>query len=461
MRKSLPGLAILFMLALPGLLYLGGVRPQTTENRAPAAFPTPNRSDLWTGDYWDEFEVSITDRLPIRPQATAVNTEAIVRTLRDSPNPDVTIGNDGAFYFTPAIDQLCFAPVADEFAASVERAGLVAESVGKEVWVLVAPDKATINAAEIGTDNCLKQSRTAIDAHVNPVPNGLYPATALELATEAGNPPPYHRWDTHWNAYGSAIAAQGLIAMIAPGTWDPDDVVFDGTVDYQGDLAGLLGINRNDLAPVVKVSRPGVTTTEEPGPPIVNSAGDEIRGAGGFIFSSESASEALLEGNTLLLHDSFGWALIPHLSPYFAALRTVRYEWIDSNTANLVADADRIIVEWVQRSSRERYEQSPLDEAIVTAVASELDELPHEIKATGTDNELVVIADLPEGCEGAYLVVNRRVIENQDAAVNGRTVAKPGMFLPSFWSSDGEWTVGGLVTDSPEVAVSVKALCAP
>jgi hypothetical protein len=154
----------------------------------------------------------------------------------------------------------------------------------------------------------------------------------------------YLRRDSHWDNSGSLVAVRAIIKSIDSSLWDDTEVKREGRLSYIGDLTNLRGRPESDTAPKIVVARPGVRE-------ILNETLPSKGAPESRHIKNASGQARLIKGRTLMFGDSFGFAALDQLKPFFEDLRFIRIADFDSSQfATLLNNSDLVIVESVERS---------------------------------------------------------------------------------------------------------------
>ena len=189
--------------------------------------------------------------------------------------------------------------------------------------------------------------------------------------------------------------AEALIEHLAPGGWASDAVTEVATVEHEGDLTVLLGLPSTEEAVELEIVLPSSATTRQTRP-LLTASGAEYDKTVAVDFT---ATDPVVGGQTLVMHDSYGWALTPMLSPYFESAAFIAettpgvgHMWNDLQAAETIVHVS------VQRSLAEIFLDGDLAASFVTAFADEFTPTEAGAKETGDRLELTP-------SEGAYVVV--------------------------------------------------------
>jgi hypothetical protein len=203
--------------------------------------------------------------------------------------------------------------------------------------------------------------------------------------------------------------AKALVNRLMPGGWDAGAVQQLDTVDQEGDLTVLLGLPSDEETVEQGVVLPGDHTRNER--TLLTPAGNEYDKAVSVDFT---ATEPVIPGHTLVMHDSYGWALTPMLAPYFQDASFIHetnpaagHMWEDLGTA------DTIIHVSVQRSLQDIITGPDLAAEFVAGFADEFDPIETGTRTTGerlelsaSDQDVYVVVELAPGTESAEVAYN-------------------------------------------------------
>ena len=355
----------------PIVLFGLGVRPAVDENRAAADVARPNYNDLRDASWFAEIDQAFVDRLPLRDVAIDVDREIDER-LFDSPTNDAVVAGQDGWQFLPAsIDQPCLTD--DELVQiedEIRRGAAIAALAGIRLRVLFAPDKAAV----VGALGCPTTNAERISRLASPVLISGY--TALQAAPEPASEL-FFKTDSHWKSLGASYAARALIEDLFPGGWLPLELSW--TRDYATDLSLLLGDQITEPEPIVRPTADGR---------VLDFGSEPVKYADGSEVPNLNATETVvaggstLAGHTVFLHDSFGWAMIGNLTPYFERSTVVRNNLlVNDYMHSVLATADTLVIERVQRSFAVGMIDFPLSTGLAESL---LDRLPSTPLPGGT-----------------------------------------------------------------------------
>ena len=374
-RPGAAAASVWFVLVIgaPLVALAAGIRPVPGENRTVAAAPDLSAGRVLDTGMYEEAAAWFEDRLPGRDHAVEADAWIDYRLFGDSPNPEVSLGDDGWLYLTRAVRAECTTPErAAEVAAELDLITRVGAAAGVDVVLVVAPNKAAIHPEHLGgladDERCAAANRALLRDALAGSPAFVDTWTALEEVRESAGERLYHRTDTHWNRLGASFGAAALIEHLEPGLWDPEAVVRTGTQQRLGDLTRLMGLSSREEVAAYRVRR-GVD-------PVV----DRVPlGDGHEAVVSTMAGAAVVPGRAVVVHDSMGEVIVPLLRPYLEEAATVRTRagssfgtggaWF----AELAGDADLLVLQTVERELVARFDGTLLED-VVGGLA---DRLPH------------------------------------------------------------------------------------
>lgn len=260
MRRLLPAVWLFALLALPAALWLLGERQPLLEGRAKEPFPPINRSSVRDEHTFRRIETAVLDRLPGRGRALDVHGRISIELFRDSPNPDVAIGDGGWLYYVPELTPC--RPGGEPLSDPADAAEALARTLvaaGKRTAVVVPPSKLFVRGADAPSldgaqERCAAELEERIDRRLQQSPGGLAlgpPLTALE---EAGQPT-FLKLDTHWNHRGRELFARRVLDRIRPGLAEQSGLRSGREITRPTDLTNMLGRPRDERDRAVEATR--------------------------------------------------------------------------------------------------------------------------------------------------------------------------------------------------------------
>ena len=340
MRRStriLTAVWFIAILAIPGVASIFSER-ETIANRPVSEFPEADAEEILTGDFFENVDNFVEDRLSIRERA--IETEATISfdVFSDSPNPEVYIGDDDFLFIAATFDRPCESDAEGvwiEPSTVTERIGALRfelEENNAEFFFTVVPEKAWVYP-DLLPDSV--ENRDCADELVTDLRDELAGQTGYLdifdlLLTEAPLTEDrlYQRTDTHWNSFGRAVAAEFIIDAIEPGLYDQDALVDLGEVDKPegGDLAQLLGIDVFDRDVRLQTTREFITTET------IEEVGAQRRWQSS---TADTDAAPLIPGRTIVVTDSHLNTSASFFNQYFEDLHVIR--WQDINDDNVEA----------------------------------------------------------------------------------------------------------------------------
>lgn len=350
--RGLFGLLAVCLMFAPSVASLTGIGSPPSQNREPTAAPTVE--DGWNivgklGDY-------LNDRLRLKDISLRIDSFIDRNIFREQPafggsaTPQVLEGDDGYLFLKDAFDAACNGHVTPESVSkNVKRFADIVQRSGRKIVVAIAPDKSSVLMDKLPKDNpqadChrLYQDQMWESLNEAEIPGYVDLRSVLRKEVEINRRPSHLRQDSHWNQEGSLIAVKQLIEMFQPGIWDESAVVFNGISSYLGDLEGMRGGSKMDETPNFGVQRSQIEVVlskyDENFPPR-HRRNSEMSGPSG----------SLIEGETLMMFDSFGMRAIEQIVPYFEKLKTLHFEGFTSEDwIQMIKSSDNVLFLCVER----------------------------------------------------------------------------------------------------------------
>lgn len=344
------GLIAGFALLLVGPALLWGLlRPwmdtANHENRTLAAFPA---SGTPLAEWPAAFEAWLGDHAPFRNASLTLKAGAD-RLLGTLDSSDVLLGKDGWLFLKDVGDSQSISDYQGltaytgaeqaDLAQSLEALQSTLAGHGIRLAVLFAPAKEGVYSGKMPTSIPAVSRPTRVGALVDllradtdvPV---VFPLEELRAA--AGQRQVYYKYDTHWNDAGAWLAAQQVLAALGrPAASGWPDVAVRADTAAPTDLANMCG----SWAFCTDDAYYEVAAPRAAGSGDINAELLTYRGAG--------------EGTLLLLRDSFGAALAPHLAQAFADAVVVHGNalTLENLAATLPAVPDTVVIEVAERFS--------------------------------------------------------------------------------------------------------------
>ncbi|MEA3501843.1 MAG: hypothetical protein U9R47_03650 [Actinomycetota bacterium] len=405
-------LAVIFiaLISIPLVVFAAGVRPEPNQNRPPTPLPDTSVSGVLDGELTPQFDAYLEDALFITPGAVAADALTDLA-LGDSPSDKVTLGSNNWLYYTFSLTRPCLSP--DDVAAladTIARAERAVALTGRTLVVAVAPDKATIVPEFLPQiETCVHDVAESLEALDDP--ESLITVWSEMRKARADERPIYFRLDTHWTNAGAAVMGQAVIDALAQDGWNEDAIREIGVADHEGDLTVMLGLPGTETTDELEVALPGTVLAREIRK-LKTVTGVEVEHVVAVDFSV--SGEPIIPGHTLVMHDSFGWALTPMIAPYFETASIIAET--DPEPGYMSSDldaADTIVHVSVQRELYETILSSDLGARFVAAFADTYDRSEGGTLTAGSSVDLqehsgfdhYVIVEIQEGSDGAEVAI--------------------------------------------------------
>lgn len=299
----------------------------------------------------------------------------------DRPEPDVLVNGDWLF-FRPHLQRQCGLDrsLNEGVAPLIDIMGQVLQFMGVDLRVSLSPIKEEVMADRVLASDgileadreCYLGARDAMREFVAARPT-IVDDTYDEFLDAYGRPGPDLFWhhDVHPTTYGTAITAEGLVDMLQPGLWDPDALRQVGTEDRLGDLSRAQRLPEDRTEPLYAVLRDGLRVDsavewertivdgeqdavqlDEPESFVVRDDGRTMRFTIPHYLRASypirrfrtSGTAPVIEGRTVIVHNSMMWDAMPEVLPYFRDVTFVRYDSAGLEDAvEQIATADRVV----------------------------------------------------------------------------------------------------------------------
>lgn len=338
------------LLLVPWLAGVAGSRPTTVDNRPLGSFPEFGPAAVSDGSFFSALDTFVLDHMPLRQRLAGDWSTAQYAATGWSPAENVFIGTDGTLFLSQDFLSACeFEYDPTTVTDRVSQWDALAADRGAAVMLVIAPDKGAIRTdlysgrAGLARD-CSERRRSEWTAGMVGARAFLPLWDELRVAQAGQDASLYYHYDSHWTFEGAGVFARLLVDRLQPGIWDPDDVVEREVQSVKADIARRLGWSRIEDRPVLASERADVRTDFD------ERDVDGVRTVRRYRSTSETAS--LIPGSTIVLHDSMMNFAELQLAPYFEDVTFVHWRDVDaSGFFDLVAEADRLVIEVVERSS--------------------------------------------------------------------------------------------------------------
>jgi alginate O-acetyltransferase complex protein AlgJ len=312
----LVSIALVAILAGPGIALIVGLRSPLIENRAATTVPPLTLDAMSEPGFFATVDQAISEAFPLR--AAAVQARAVIDydLLRGSPNPDVIVGRGPWLFLAGEIRPKCLwhadeiLQTWDSFAADLAEQGIAAR-------FLIVPDKHTVYPEMLPlaidvNDLCTTAERSVMEAGMDERSTTVdLWRPVLEASDEASDEARYFQADSHWTPSGAMPAIRALAESLEPGLWDLAPPEPSGQQSFVGDLSRLLGLPSTEVA--ATFDRFGVSLSVSTVPSMLDS-----RGRRPVQRLATSGTDILIPGRTLILYDSFFGFVQTDVAAWFA-----------------------------------------------------------------------------------------------------------------------------------------------
>jgi hypothetical protein len=260
LRRLLPAVWLLALLATPVVAWLLGDRQPLLQNTAKQPFPAVSRVALGKPDTFKQLDAALLDRFPLRGLALDVRGTVALDVFGDSTSPDVAVGRHGWLYYKPELGP-CEAGGAPLFdvpdAVDVLARTFIAAGYRPVIAMLGSklfghPEDAP--AIDPTAERCERTLERRIETRLEQTPGGLTIDPLLRRDDAAGQPP-FLRTNTHWSWRAREIFVRRLLDRIRPGLAEDVGIRAGETFQRSADLPALMGMTRSDTDRVVEALR--------------------------------------------------------------------------------------------------------------------------------------------------------------------------------------------------------------
>ena len=345
-KKGRPLCLLLLLLALVPVLGLFAFGPsEALANERPAAKPKLFRAGQINLDVLSEMADYISGRFFLRPQLITAGSAVQAKLFGESASDDVVLGKDGwLFYAETLADFQGTNPMtARELFCAAKNLSLLqeyCEKNGTQFLFVCAPNKNTIYPEYMPeqyrkTDvvSNLDRLEAALDSVGVSYCDVRETLTGRETLT-------YYKTDSHWNGYGSHLAAAGILNTLGKGGVSEEALA---AKTHPGDLYGMLypASSKVEAAPALERAR-------------TFSYASDVRGPDDQFIETQSNED----GTLFVFRDSFGNALHEDLAEAFGEAGFSRAMPYDASLIETMPDV--LIAEIAQRNLRWLAQRPPL-----------------------------------------------------------------------------------------------------
>lgn len=441
-------LAFVATTSAPMLARLAGMEAQILDNRAPTTVPTISTKRLFRVRWYQRITTSFTERLPLRNEAIRANSWLRYNLFRESPSKRVLLGDQDWLYFERAVRGGCaHRAKTRELAQRLSTLGAITAASGRELRVVVAPNKLSIYPDHFPDGNDKERARdrtSSLYSELTSFPS-LHASdayTSLVAARSTTGALLYSPSDTHWTPTGAAIGVRALLDSFDAGLWASASLHVASDQPAGKDLLNMAALRSDRRVPSLRVVRDGVRSLGY----------EKLAERSKRLTTASDDDVPILQGTTLLFGDSFSNAMLRLLQPYTQDLR--RVHWRDTEKVDLVNElgrSRRVVIEVVQRDFCSQISRQ-LPKLEAAAVAAWLYELEAEdipaLSSLGpcdsASSKLSASVDLANASI-SHLVVEVETVRPPKLKISG----KNGGFLigtPIPSGSNSYW-LSGAVTD--------------
>jgi hypothetical protein len=236
------------LLLLPVVGYALGFRPTNIENRTLAKGPGWSLHTLTHSSAWHHAADAFSDHMPLRDRAIRWRAETEFDVFHDSPRPDLVIIGRGDWLFLHEEFDSCkvyptITPL--QIAQAFELTHAAARSSGRELYTMLVPAKATIEAnhyraSQYSFESCPRAREQELERLLRGQPGVIDLWRALRAAKRGGD-----LWipnDSHTDTRGSIAIARALVTALRPSAWQAGLEQSGPAFSSIGDLDVLAGI---------------------------------------------------------------------------------------------------------------------------------------------------------------------------------------------------------------------------
>jgi hypothetical protein len=233
--------------------------------------------------------------------------------------------------------------------AGLKRLDAILTASGRKLVLALAPDKSAVAAQHLPDSypfsDCAPKAKDETYAMLRDagLPGYIDARRLIETRQTAERRDYYLRKDSHWNGLAVAAISTEIARQLDPAL-TKGAVVHESIGSYTGDLTGLLGTPTADQSIFTSITRPGVTVTRAPAPP--------LSGLDSAATTTTSTGARLFQGPVFLVGDSFSEGLIDELSPFVSSLLWLHDGMVREaprTTAEQVKAARAVVLVWNER----------------------------------------------------------------------------------------------------------------
>ena len=345
-------LCLLFI--VPGLATCFGVKTKSIENRRKASWPEFAVLEVLDGKSLPGVSLYLSDHLALRDKLVHARARIFVELFGDSPNARVHLGRNGWLFYDVSFTRACEGiDSPSRIVQRLRRVAHILDDSGRKVIVTIVPDKHAVYPEMLGDAlpwaSCAMEQRSLLRAAIAAAPPHGYIDLWDQLETlkkEQPDPLLYIPTDSHWSSRSAAELSQSLVHAIDPGIWNPSALHRKAEKSHFGDLNKMMGRWARTPTSQYRVEREGVNSE----------AYSETRkgspSARRYRVKSP-VNTRMIEGRTLVIHDSFMYSAIPLLTPYFRDITFIHWQSAEHapGLAAEFAAAKTVVIEIAERGT--------------------------------------------------------------------------------------------------------------
>lgn len=343
-------------LALPAASIVLPVEPSEIDNQRLIP-PDVSLQSLADPAFYKDALGYIKNANPVRALLIKAGTGLDYYLLDESPNPnEVLLGTSGWLYRRSLLETFC-GRSPDQAVSNLGEFVRAVEDSGAKVVYTVAPPKFVtypehLTPAQARLAECGHVGSERLRAELSTERlEGYIDGWELFERLKASGLETHFRTDTHFNYQGSIPWMEAIISAIQPDLWDDDAVVDQGTVDFEGNLAALIVPGLTEKTQKVVVER-GLSRV-----PIeqLHQRWSPTRTATERYLADDTASLALIDGDALVVGDSYMVLPAPSLVQYFSDITLTDWRTPDS-LDHFLQGAHRVEVVIIEITAESVYE---------------------------------------------------------------------------------------------------------
>ena len=422
---------ILALTPLLGMLVFGP--GAALSNERPAAKPQLVKAGKPNLDVLSETADYLAGGFFLRPQLVTLNSLVQAAVFGESAGGDVVLGTDGWLYYAETLaDFQGTSPMtAREIFCAAKNLSLLqeyCEANGTRFMFVCAPNKNTIYPAFMPDQYRKTEAVSDLDrleAALDRAGVSYCDVRGVLTNREALT---YYKTDSHWNGYGSHLAAAEILRALGKGGPNENETLDAKT--HAGDLYKMLypASSKEEAAPALARTRSFSYVSDVRGP-------DDQ-----FIETQSNA-----DGTLFVFRDSFGNALHEDLAEAFGKAAFSRAMPYDASLVEAMPDV--LIAEIAQRNLRWLAQRPPLIAAPERTAPDDPQKASETVSVTVSGSKLEALRcyeggfsfELPDEAR-VYFSVDGQWFEAGLTANGFRLLAPAGEMLRLAAEIDGNWT---------------------